>query len=333
MENVMLISGSSHLELSNKIASCLDIELCDCVCDRFSNTEVRIFINESIRNKDVYIIQTGTFLSDKSFSVNDYIMETLVMIDACKRSMARSVSLIMPNYPYARQDKKDKSRAPISSKLLANLLTCAGIDRLIVMELHSAQIQGFFDIPVDNLYSTNLFVKYLEENVLSGYDLEQRREKFIMVSPDAGSTKRTLKYAEKMRLGTAIMHKQRNYTVKNRVDKTIVICDREELIGKTAIICDDMCDTGGTLIKSIETLVKNGVRDVICVLTHGILSGPAIERINCCDYISEVIVCDTIPQVLNLERCPKLKIVDISGLLSDVIYRIQSGGSISKLFS
>jgi len=333
MENVVLISGSSHSKLSNKIANYLGVELCDCVCDRFSNTEIRIFINESIRNKDVYIIQTGTFLSDKSFSVNDYIIETLIMIDACKRSMARTVNLIMPNYPYARQDKKDKSRAPISSKLLANLLTSAGIDRLIVMELHSPQIQGFFDIPVDNLYSTNLLVKYLEDNVLGSYDLEQRREKFIMVSPDAGSTKRTLKYAEKMRLGTAIMHKQRNYTIKNHVDKTIVICEREQLVGKTALICDDMCDTGGTLIKSIETLIKNGVRDVICVLTHGILSGPAIERLNSCEYISKVIVCDTIPQTLNLRRCPKLEVVDISHLLSNVIYKIQSGGSISALFS
>lgn len=333
MENSVILCGNSHPELGDKIAEKLSIPICDRICDKFSNTEIRLKINANIRNKDVFIVQTGTFLSDKSHSINDYLMETLIMIDACRRSMVKSINLIMPCYPYARQDKKEESREPITSKLVANMLCTAGIDRVVVMDLHSAQIQGFFDVPVDNIYSLNLVVEYLDENLFNGYTNEERKERYIVVSPDAGATKRTLKFAKVMELNTVIMHKQRNYSEKNCVEKVLLIGDEEDVKGKTAIILDDMSDTFGTVKATINILVEQyGAKDVICVVTHGILSGPAIDRINDCEYLSRVIVSNSIPQNINCDKCDKIEVFDISGLLSEVLKRLVSGGSISELF-
>jgi ribose-phosphate pyrophosphokinase len=333
MENSMILCGNSHPELGEEIAKILEIPICQRICDKFSNTEIRVKVENNIRNKHMFIVQTGTYLSDKSYSINDYLMETLIMIDTCRRSMVKSISLIMPCYPYARQDKKEESREPITSKLIANMLISAGIDRLVVMDLHSAQIQGFFDIPVDNIYSLNLVIDYASKYLFNGYTTDEKREKFIVVSPDAGATKRTLKFAKEMKLNTVIMHKQRNYSKKNCVEKMMLIGEPEEVSGKTALILDDMTDTFGTVIRTAEMLVENyNAKDVICIVTHGILSGPAIDRINASDYIKKVVVSNSIPQSLNLEKCDKLEIFNISKLISEVLRRITSGGSISELF-
>ena len=303
----MILCGNSHPELGEEIAKILEIPVCERVCDKFSNTEIRVKIMNNIRNKHMFIVQTGTYLSDKSYSINDYLMETLIMIDTCRRSMVKSISLIMPCYPYARQDKKEESREPITSKLIANMLISSGIDRLVVMDLHSAQIQGFFDIPVDNIYSLNLVVEYVTTNIFNGYSLEEKMEKFIVVAPDAGATKRTLKFAKEMKLNTVIMHKQRDYSKKNCVEKMMLIGEPEEVSGKTALILDDMTDTFGTVIGTAKMLVENyKAKDVICIVTHGILSGPAIDRINSCDYITKVVVSNSIPQRLNVLNSPKL---------------------------
>ena len=330
LDNIVLLSGNSNKALSEKISIYLDIHLCKCKISKFSNTEIKINICENIRNKDIFIIQTGT--NDSNNSVNDYIMETLLLIDACKRSMANTINLIMPCYPYARQDKKDSSREPISAKLFANMLTTAGITRLVVMDLHASQIQGFFDIPVDNIYSLSLVIQYVNKNLFNNMSISEKQKKYIVVSPDAGATKRTLRFAQNMQLNTIIMHKQRNYEKENTIDNTILIGDTTNLKDKTAIICDDMCDSGGTLIKVIENLETNGIQNVIVIITHGIFSGKCVERLNNCETISKIIVSDTICQNNNLKLLNKLEIFSISQLMGNVITNIINGNSLSLLF-
>jgi ribose-phosphate pyrophosphokinase len=330
LDNIVLLSGNSNKLLSEKISSHLNINLCNRKISKFSNTEIKINICENIRNKDVFIIQTGT--NDINNSINDYIMETLLLIDACKRSMANSINLIMPCYPYARQDKKENSREPISAKLFANMLTVAGITRLIVMDLHASQIQGFFDIPVDNIYSLQLVIQYVNKNLFNNMSILEKQQKYIVVSPDAGATKRTLKFAEYMQLNTIIMHKQRNYEKENVIDNTILIGDTTNLKNKTAIICDDMCDSGGTLIKVIDNLKKNEIKNVIVIITHGIFSGQCIKRLQECNVISKIIVSDTICQKQNIEVLDKLEVFSISELLANVISNIINGNSLSLLF-
>ena len=331
LDNIVLLNGNSNILLAEKISKCLNIKLCECNIAKFSNTEIKINICENIRNKDIFIIQTG--INDDNNSVNDYIMETLLLIDACKRSMANTINLIMPCYPYARQDKKENSREPISAKLIANMLTTAGITRLIVMDLHASQIQGFFDIPVDNIYSLSLVIQHVNKYLFNNMSIEDKQNKYIVVSPDAGATKRTLKFAEHMHLNTIIMHKQRNYEKENTVDNTMLIGDTTNLENKTAIICDDMCDSGGTLIKVIENLETYGIKNVIVIITHGIFSGKCIERLKNCNIISKVIVSDTICQKKNkIELNDKLEVFTISELMTNVITNIITGGSLSSLF-
>ena len=332
LNNIILLNGNSNIELAEKISSYLNIKLCERNITKFSNSEIKINICENIRNKDVFIIQTGS--NDELNSVNDYVMETLLLIDACKRSMAHTINLIMPCYPYARQDKKENSREPISAKLIANMFTTAGITRLIVMDLHASQIQGFFDIPVDNIYSLKLVIEYMNQKLFKNLSIENKQKEYIVVSPDAGATKRTLKFANYMNLNTIIMHKQRNYEKENTIDNTILIGDTSNLNNKTAIICDDMCDSGGTLIKVVENLEKYGIKNVIVVITHGIFSGKCIERLKNCCVISKIIVSDTINQTINLEKLDdKLEIFSVSKLLGQVISNIITGSSLSELFS
>ena len=327
-----IISGRSHTKLARSIGEILKIKLIPCILDKFSDGEIQVDIQDNVRNQDIFIVQSGYSNVNPKYNVNDYLMETLIIIDACRRSMAKSVNIIMPYYVYSRQDKKDESRSPITAKLIANLLEKSGIDRLVVMDLHSSQIQGFFDIPVDNIYSVNIVLDYFNKHIFQYYSKEDKEDKFIVVSPDAGATKRTLKFAKCMGLDTAIMHKQRNYQKKNTVEKTIVICDRESLIGKTAIVCDDMCDTGGTLVKAVNTLINNGINDVIVVVTHGILSGEAISRINNCGHITKMIITNSIDQTNNISLCDKIEIIKIDHLMAKVINSLMTGDSISQLF-
>lgn len=328
--STVLLSGSSHKALSIKISRSLGIPLHECDTDQFSNKEIRVIIKENVRNKNVYMIQTGASSHDKS--VNDFLMELFLMIDACKRSQANTITVIMPCYPYARSDRKDESRVPIGAKLVADILTYVGIYRLVVMDLHSSQIQGFFNIPVDNLYSLPIASRYLENFLFRDVNMEQRQKNYIVVAPDAGAVKRTLKFGEKLSLNTIIIHKQRNYCEKSVVDKCMLISDDLSVEGKTAIICDDMCDTGGTLVKCVELLMEHGLKDVICLITHGILSGPAIDIINSCEAITRFIVTDSLPQRENMAICDKLEVISISGLMANVINRMISGNSLGSLF-
>ena len=342
-----IISGS-NLGLATQISDTLQIPLTSRKITHFRNGEICVSIQESVRNHDVFIVQT----KGPSQSTNDMLMELLILIDACRRSAAKSIYVVLPCYPYSRQDKKEESREPITAKLVANLLAAAGMTRLIVMDLHAAQIQGFFDLPVDNIYSVGLVRDYLQSYVFptaltasmtsstpttpqlsSPKPQSPVAKKFVLVSPDAGATKRTLKFGKILSLPTIIMHKQRDYSRPNTIEQITIIGDASQYQGKTAIILDDMIDTAGTLVAAVESLHSNGIQNVICVVTHGILSHPALERINNCPALTNVIVSDSLDQTKNLELCPKLRVFPIGPLLGRAIDSIINNYSMASLFT
>ena len=261
-------------------------------------------------------------------------METYLLIRTCKRSDSGTITLICPCYPYARQDKKDNSRTCISAKDIADLFTNAGIDRIVSFDLHSAQIQGFFNIPCDNFYCINMIHKYLvdEHNINQEFQKELDT-KFVIVAPDEGALKRVQVYANKFKMPFMVVSKERDYSEVNKVDKAVLIGDKKYLEGRTAIIIDDMLDTGGTVIKVGELLMSKGAKDVMVIVTHGILSGPAIDRINNTEYLKEVVVSDSLPQHEKQKKCIKLKTFSIVPMLSEVINRLNKGGSLSEIFN
>ncbi|GME76391.1 unnamed protein product [Ambrosiozyma monospora] len=280
---------------------------------RDSNKEVSFSIGESIRDEDIYIImQIGSGI------VNDKVLELLIMINACKTASARRITAILPNFPYARQDRKDKSRAPITAKLMADMLTTAGCNHIITMDLHAAQIQGFFDTPVDNLYAEPSVVRYIKENVSV--------ENAIIISPDAGGAKRAASLADRLDLNFALIHKERARA--NEVSRMVLVGD---VTDKICIIVDDMADTCGTLAKAAEILLDNKAKSVIAIVTHGILSGKAIENINK-SKLQKVVCTNTVPFEEKMKQCPKLDAIDVSGVLAESIRRLHNGESISFLF-
>lgn len=287
--------------------------LCKVNINRESNREVYLNLGESVRDEDVYIIcQIG------SGDVNDRVFELLIMINACKTASARRITAVLPNFPYARQDRKDKSRAPITAKLMANMLQTAGCNHVITMDLHASQIQGFFDVPVDNLYAEPSVVQYLKTNV------DYRNS--IIVSPDAGGAKRAASLADQLDLNFALIHKERARA--NEVSKMVLVGD---VTGKVCILVDDMADTCGTLAKAADTLLDNGADSVIAIVTHGILSGKAIETING-SRLHSVVCTNTVPIEDKMERSPKLKRLDVSNVLAEAIRRLHNGESVSYLF-
>lgn len=324
--NIKLISGNSHPELADAVSNYLRIPLTETTIDSFANTEIRVEIHENIRGDDVYIIQTGT--ATETQTINDVIMETMLLIDTCRRSHAKTITLIMPNYPYARADKKDRPRVPISAKIIADMFETAGVTRLIAFDLHAAQIQGYYSIPVDNIFSINIFIEYFKKTYFKDLSPSQINTNYILVSPDNGGVRRVMAYASKLKMQVAIMHKQRNYTEKSLVEKTVLIAEDEAITNKTCIVLDDMADTFGTMVKSAETLKAFGAKDVIVAVTHGILSEPAIERLERATIIKECVVTDSVPP----KRSPKIKVISSAPLLAEVINRICHKGSISELF-
>ena len=281
---------------------------------KYSNEETSVTIGESVRDEDVFILQSGCG------EINDNLMELLIMINACKTASARRITAVIPCFPYARQDKKDKSRAPISAKLVANMLTVAGADHVITMDLHASQIQGFFDVPVDNLYAEPSMLKYIKDNI-------PHSENAVIVSPDAGGAKRATAVADRLDLEFAIIHKERKKA--NEVSRMTLVGN---VSGKVAIILDDMADTCGTLAKAAQILKDNGADMVYAMVTHGILSGKAVDIING-SVLEEVVITNTIPCDAKREVCSKLKSIDISAILSEAIRRTHNGESISYLFS
>lgn len=311
--SIKLLTSDVHCGLAELVAKRLGLKLTELNIKRDSCGEVSFAINESVRDEDIYIImQVGSGV------VNDRVIELLIMINACKTASARRITAVIPNFPYARQDRKDKSRAPITAKLMADMLTTAGCDHVITMDLHASQIQGFFDVPVDNLYAEPSVVRYIKENV----DFSNA----IIVSPDAGGAKRAAGLADRLDLNFALIHKERARA--NEVSRMVLVGD---VTDKICLIVDDMADTCGTLAKAAEILLENNAKSVVAIVTHGILSDNAIKNINN-SKLDRVVCTNTVPFEEKLELCPKLDTIDISGVLAEGIRRLHNGESVSYLF-
>jgi ribose-phosphate pyrophosphokinase len=309
--SIKLLTGTSNQNLAKEVSEYLNIPLSDAIVSRFSDGEVRVQINESMRGEDVFVIQS------LCPPINESIMELLLILDAIKRASAGRITAVIPYYAYARQDRKDKPRVPISARLLADLITVAGAQRVVVVDLHSPQIQGFFNIPVDNLHALGVLYDYLKDKVDSSNT--------VVVSPDAGGVERARLLANKIGCPIAIIYKRR--PEPNVAEVFDIIGDVK---GKRAIIVDDIIDTAGTVCAASELLLSKGASRVDVVATHGLLSGPAVERLRK-SPIEEVVVTNTIPvEHKNLE---KLKVVSIAPLIGEAIRRIHEGESVSVLFT
>nr|CDP31470.1 Putative Ribose-phosphate pyrophosphokinase [Podospora anserina S mat+] len=297
---IKLISGRSHPELSDKIAKRLGIQVARTISLNYSNQETSFTVGESVRDEDVFIVQ-----STATGDVNEGLMELLIMISACRTASC--------------YDKKDKSRAPISARLVANMLQTAGANHIVTVDLHASQIQGFFSVPVDNLYAEPSFLRYIRENF--------NPEDCVIVSPDAGGAKRATSIADHLNTAFALIHKERPRP--NVVGRMVLVGNVED---KVAILVDDMADTCGTLVKAAAVLKENGAKSVLALVTHGILSGNAIETLNG-SVLTALVVTNTVPLGDKVQRCPKLRVIDISPTVAEAIRRTHNGESVSYLFT
>jgi len=360
MKNVRLVTGNSHPELAKRVAAELGIQLSEGGVSYFSNTETRIKPDGSaegtFRGKSVFILQTGSAdLSDESIerfgqhrSVNDHLMETLLLMDACRRGGCNDITLLIPCYPYARQDKKDSSRAPISAAVVAKLFESQGVDRIISLDLHNSCIQGLFSDPFrrcsDNLYPTKVLRDWLMNNLFHASEVgdPSYTEKYVVIAPDAGAAQKVEKVAGYLGLEFLTMNKARDYNTKNKVKRIQLQCAPEMLEGKTpqdllrgrtAIIVDDMADTCGTVIAAIDKLMEYGADGCIVAVTHGVLSGPALQRIEECEGLKMVLVSDSLPQKRNAEKCSKIRIYSIAKFLAELVRRTVTQKSFSTLIA
>lgn len=334
-QNIRIVAGRSNVKLAQEIAQHLNIELIQSTIMNFSNTETRTELKENIRGTDVYLVGTGSSFSEngKHYPIDVAIMELYLMIDALRGSGAKTVTLILACYPYARSDKKDQPRGTISARAIATMFY-PHVDRLISVDLHSGQVQGYVPsiVPFDNLYAKNTFIDHLNNNLFAELTKEQINNKYVLVSPDAGGVKRVVAYAKTLNIQYVTLEKQRDYSKLSVVENSLLIGNPEILKDKTAIMIDDMIDTAGTMIAGAKELISHGAKNVILMATHGVLSGPALQRLNDCDIVTKVLVTNTIDQSLNFEKCSKIEVVNVSKLISQVIYRLTNGGSVSELF-
>ena len=311
MSEICVISGNANPELAQKICACLDTPLAEVLCGRFSEGEIRIQIVENVRGKDLFIVQPTCP------PTNDNLMELLILIDAARRASAKRITAVVPFYGYARQDRKDQPRVPITAKLVANLMTAAGVDRLLCMDLHASQIQGFFDIPVDHLYAINTLCEYFEQMNIKN---------LVVVSPDVGGIRMARAYAKRLGAGLAIIDKRRNSP-----EETEVMNILGKVKGKNAVLVDDLVATGGSLIEAVHALKEMGVDKVYAAVSHGVLSGSAVEKLNACKDLEELIVTDSIP-LSKTKRISRIKQLTVAPLLAEAIKRIHNEQSISCLF-
>jgi ribose-phosphate pyrophosphokinase len=312
-EGIKLFTGNAHKGLAQEIASYLDIPVGDATVEKFSDGEIMVQINENVRGTDVFVLQPT------SMPVNRHLMELLLMVDALKRASARRITAVIPYYGYARQDRKVQPRVPISAKLVADLVTAAGTNRVLTMDLHAAQIQGFFNIPVDNLYAAPVLLEYIRKKYYF--------ENLVIVSPDAGGVERARAFAKKLQCSIAIIDKRREAANISQIMNVI-----GDVTGKDAIILDDMIDTGGTTIQAASALKEKGAKRVVAACTHAVLSDNAAERVNN-SVLEELIVTNTMPPDSKKEQCRKLTILSIASLIGEAIRRIHEESSISSLFA
>jgi ribose-phosphate pyrophosphokinase len=311
-DGIQLLTGNANRELAEKVSANLGIALTDTTVTTFSDGELMVQINENVRGSDVFVIQPTCT------PVNNNLMELLLIIDALKRASARRITAVIPYYGYARQDRKVLPRVPISSKLVADLLTAAGTHRILTIDLHAAQIQGFFDIPVDHLYAAPVLHDFFK--AASFKDL-------VVVSPDAGGVERARMFAKRLNGSLAIIDKRREAANVSKIMHVI-----GDVKDKDAIILDDMIDTAGTITQAARAIKENGAHSVMAACSHAVLSGPAIKLINE-SPLEKVVTTDTIPLAEKAAMCDKLKILSISGLLAEAIGRIHDESSVNSLFS
>ena len=311
MEGISIFTGNSNLTLAQKICEYLHLPLGNAQVKTFSDGEIQIEIDENVRSKDVFVIQSTCA------PVNDNLVELLLMIDALKRSSARRITAVMPYFGYARQDKKVAPRVPISAKLVADMVAVAGANRVITMDLHAGQIQGFFDIPVDNIFAAPLLIEYIRSHFLNN---------LVIVSPDAGGVERARAFAKRLDADLAIIDKRRS--APNQAKAMAVIGDVQD---KVAVILDDMADTAGTLTGAADALKAEGAREIHACCAHAVLSGPAIERI-VNSNIKNLVVTDTIPLTKNAAACGKIAVISIAELVGEAIIRSYRGDSVTSLF-
>jgi ribose-phosphate pyrophosphokinase len=313
MQGLKIFSGNSNKEFSAAVAKAAGVELGYCELSRFADGEIQVEIHESVRGDSVFVIQSTCP------PVNENYMELFLVLDALKRASAKQITAVLPYYGYARQDRKVAPRAPISSKCMADLLTAAGATRVVCVDLHAAQIQGFFNVPVDHLFAIPTLARAWREKYGSG-------DEFVAVSPDAGGVERTRAFAKRIECPIAIIDKRR--TGPNEAKALHLIGD---VRGKTAIIVDDMIDTAGTLTQAVDSLLKNGAQKVVAVATHALFSGPAISRLTECG-IEKVLVTDSIPLSPVAKACGKIEVITMAPLVAEAIRRIYGNDSVSSLF-
>lgn len=310
-QNIRLFSGNANPGLAQQISEKLDVPLGKSTIKRFSDGEIWVEIQENVRMMDAYLIQPTCN------PANENLMEMLIMIDALRRASADTITAVLPYYGYARQDRKNQPRVPITAKLVADLLTSAGADRIVSVDLHAGQIQGFFNIPVDHLYALPVFLEYFES---------QSIENLTVVSPDVGGAERARAYAKRLGGSLALIDKRR--PKPNVAEVMNIIGDVE---GQNCVIVDDIIDTAGTMCSAADALMKNGAKSVTACCTHGVLSGPALDRINQ-SKLEKLVVTNTIPVEKKQKDCPKIEVLSVAPLLAESISRIANGESVSSLF-
>lgn len=328
LDNIIIFTGRSCKHLDNIIEQTLNKRMGQITLRTFGDGSIDVIINESIRDKHAFVIQT-TATSNNEMSINDLIIESMEIMDACNRGGASKISYIAPCFPYQRADKKDNSRVSIGGKMIINMFSTYA-SRISAFDLHASQIQGFISKPVDNMYCINLFCNYLLQNIFNGKD---PNEEYILISPDLGAEKRIMSYSKKLHMNYSVLSKQRNYDKMNTVDISHLTGDPNNIIGKTGIIIDDIVDSFGTMINGIAELKTHGIKNVIVIASHGVFSGQALDRINNCNELLKVIVTNTISQEENLKKCQKLEVINIGQMLSEIIKRIVTGESLSALFN
>jgi ribose-phosphate pyrophosphokinase len=308
-----ILSGTSNQRLSKDISKQLKLKLINTNIKRFADGEIYIEINENIRGNSVFVIQST------STPANDNLMELLLCIDALRRSSAKNITAVIPYFGYARQDRKVAPRTSISAKVVSNLITNAGANRIVTVDLHAGQIQGFFDIPVDNLFTTPLFARYIKRKF--------KTKNLVCVSPDVGGVQRTRGLATKIKADLAVIDKRRPEPGKSEVMNII-----GDVKGKNCIIVDDIIDSGGTIINAVEALKKEGAIDVFVFITHAVLSGEAVDKIKK-SKIKKLIITDTIDNTLKIKNNSKIEVISIAPLMAEAINRISNSTSVSDLFN
>ena len=313
MPHIKIFSGTSHRDFSKKVADCAGVTLGQSEITRFADGEVQVEIHESVRGDSVFVIQSACP------PVNQNYMELFIVLDALKRASAKEVTAVIPYYGYARQDRKVAPRAPISAKCMADLVTAAGATRVVCVDLHAAQIQGFFNCPVDHLFAIPTLAMKWKKSYGTGED-------FVVVSPDAGGTERARAFAKRVNCSMAIVDKRRSGPNEAKAFHLI-----GEVKNKTAIIVDDIIDTAGTLTQAVDSLIENGAKKVFAVATHALFSGPAVDRLKE-SGIERVLVTDTIPLSEKGIACDKMKVVSVASVVAEALLRIYRNTSVSSLF-